>query len=170
MRHAYCEGCVFRKVCDERSCQMRFKVDPLAGMTYTTEVPKEKMKLDFGELGLEKNEKGEYKAKSAQKALKAEDLGKVGKILDAAILKVDVVRFESEDQPKVMLELNIPDLGKEEEKRLRRLGLNKTNLVTLSNAFGDESERWINKMIELRVERTQYQGQMVPAIRVYPKD
>lgn len=122
--------------------------------------------LDLEALGIEQNEDEEYQMKG-KKTLKADDLGKVGSILDAAILDFETLTFE--DGSKVILTLNIPALGNKEEKRIRRLTLNKTNLVTLLNAFGVDGDKWINKMIELRVESTLFQGKKVPAIRVYVK-
>jgi hypothetical protein len=123
--------------------------------------------LDLEKLGIQLQEDGEF-GTAGKKTLKAADLGKLGTIKDAAILEVKPFQFATEY--KVIMTLNIPSMGKEEDKRIRNLGLNKTNLVTLLNAYGSDTKGWINKMIELRVESTLFQGKKVDAIRVYAKD
>jgi hypothetical protein len=44
--------------------------------------------------------------------------------------------------------------------------LNKTNLRTLSGAFGDDMEAWVNKIIVVFPTMTDLRGKMVPALRV----
>lgn len=50
----------------------------------------------------------------------------------------------------------------------RGLVLNKTNALSLAGDFGPNTGDWIGKTVELRVERVQFQGSLVKAIRVYP--
>lgn len=50
--------------------------------------------------------------------------------------------------------------------RDKKLLLNKTNLSVLVDSFGDETDHWRGKRIILFVTRTQFNGQMVPGIRI----
>lgn len=121
--------------------------------------------LSLEEYGFEEDN-GQIKAKK-KGGLKAEDLGEVGEICDAAILKAG--EFEWEGEKKVTLELNIADLGEAEADRIKNLSLNKTNLGRLLAAFGRDLAKWENQIIELRVETTIFQGKSVSCIRVYAK-
>ena len=46
--------------------------------------------------------------------------------------------------------------------------LNRTNATTLSAMFGDETDSWIGKSIELRTEKVNFKGEMRDGIRVAP--
>lgn len=46
------------------------------------------------------------------------------------------------------------------------LGLNKTNLRTIAQAYGTDSNAWIGRQVELYRDRTQFQGALVPCIRL----
>ena len=94
--------------------------------------------------------------------LKAADLGKVGSIVNANVIGVSEANF-GEDE-KFVLELSIK--GKTESEHI---ALNKTNLATMLNSFGDETLEWVGKAIELRVENTLFKGQKTVCIRIYPK-
>ncbi len=48
----------------------------------------------------------------------------------------------------------------------RGLVLNKTNANTISDVYGRETDDWTGKKIELYPHTTEYQGRMVPCIRV----
>jgi hypothetical protein len=48
----------------------------------------------------------------------------------------------------------------------RRLVLNKTNSLMLAIAYGDDTDHWIDKAIELWSEPTQYQGKDMMGIRL----
>lgn len=48
------------------------------------------------------------------------------------------------------------------------LGLNKTNAMTLSEMFGPETNTWSGQKVLLYTIKTNFQGQMVDAIRVRP--
>ena len=50
--------------------------------------------------------------------------------------------------------------------RKKGLVLNRTNAHAISNAYGDESDKWIGKPIELFPTTTEFQGSMVDAIRI----
>ena len=50
----------------------------------------------------------------------------------------------------------------------RKLTLNKTNLGTLIELFGAETDEWAGKSIALVGTTTEYQGKRVQAIRVAP--
>lgn len=44
--------------------------------------------------------------------------------------------------------------------------LNKTNSGILSDAYGDETEEWAGKPVQLTATETLFQGKMVPCLRV----
>jgi hypothetical protein len=157
-----CNWCELRQSCDKLSCQTRFTVNN--GSYDIKKEETKQMKLNMGEMGLEKNEKGEYQTKQGQKVLKADDIGKIGTIIDAQILGAKPIDFGEET--KVVLELKAPKISKE---IAQGLSLNKTNLMTIANAFGDDTDKWIGQAIELRVESTLFKGQKTSCIRVYPK-
>lgn len=46
------------------------------------------------------------------------------------------------------------------------LVLNKTNASMLASAFGPETDAWAGKSIEMRPDKTQFNGQLVDCIRV----
>ncbi len=46
------------------------------------------------------------------------------------------------------------------------LGLNKVNLRTIAGAYGVNSQAWIGRPLELYRDQTQFQGRIVPCIRV----
>lgn len=46
------------------------------------------------------------------------------------------------------------------------LGLNKTNLRAIADAFGVNSDVWVGKSLEVYKDVTQFQGQTTPCIRV----
>jgi len=50
----------------------------------------------------------------------------------------------------------------------RRAGLilNRTNSTVLASLFGDETDEWGGKWIELRTEKVNFQGAMVDGVRV----
>jgi len=48
----------------------------------------------------------------------------------------------------------------------RGLVLNKSNATTLAGLFGDDTDGWRGKQIELYETETSYQGRQVPGIRV----
>jgi hypothetical protein len=46
--------------------------------------------------------------------------------------------------------------------------LNKTNALQLAAAFGDDTDNWPSKPIEIWAENVQFQGRIVPGIKVLP--
>ena len=48
------------------------------------------------------------------------------------------------------------------------LVLNKTNGIVMADAFGDDTDDWVGKVIELRVEPTMFKGKPDTGTRVYP--
>lgn len=46
------------------------------------------------------------------------------------------------------------------------LVLNKTNANAIADTYGTETDEWIGKRIELFSTKVEYQGKMVPAVRV----
>lgn len=87
------------------------------------------------------------------KFLKASDLQGRKHTLTIAGIEMDEVG----DGPKPIVYFNGKDKG---------LVLNKTNTQMIVGNFGAESDGWIGKNIILYPTKTQYQGQMVDAIRV----
>ena len=122
------------------------------------------MKLNTEVLGVEKNASGEYQTKQNAKVLKADDLGKIGTIVEATVLGAKEINFGEET--KVIVELKVPKISKE----MQAIALNKTNLVSMINALGDETDKWVGAQIELRVESTLFKGQKTSCIRVYVKE
>ena len=126
----------------------------------------EKMKLDTDQYGLEKKEDGTY-ATRKKGGLKAEMLGEPGASCEATVVTVREHTFSPEDGPKVIVALNIPSLGDTAAERNQELTLNKTNLQSMLNAFGDDTDAWEGSEVRLNVETTQYQGENVPCVRIY---
>lgn len=46
--------------------------------------------------------------------------------------------------------------------------LNKTNLKRVAGAFGSDSSKWIGRSVKLAKEQTNFAGNLVDCIRVYP--
>ena len=61
------------------------------------------------------------------------------------------------DKPQVILTF----VGKD-----KKLGLNITNARTIGEAFGPDIEDWEGKVIDLFSMKVDYQGKLVPAIRI----
>ena len=66
----------------------------------------------------------------------------------------------------------VEDIGDDKKPVLRfsgkakGLALNKTNAGIIASAYGQETDGWNGKEIELRPDKTQFQGQLVDCIRV----
>ena len=52
------------------------------------------------------------------------------------------------------------------ENHEKLLPLNKTNALNLADMFGDETDGWIGKEVELYREKVMFQGKRTPAVRV----
>lgn len=91
--------------------------------------------------------------KSDSKYLKAADLK--GHEVPVTIAGVEEAKFD--DGPKLVLKF---------EGKAKGMVLNKTNLKRIGSKYGYQSEDWNGKGIVLYEEEVDFQGQMVPAIRV----
>ena len=88
------------------------------------------------------------------KWLKAEDIGQ-GRKVRVSIERVDMENIGDEDKPVMYF------TGK-----AKGLVLNKTNAGVLSAAYGDETEGWSGKEAFLLVQKVNFSGRMVDAIRI----
>jgi len=52
----------------------------------------------------------------------------------------------------------------------RKLALNKTNIGSLVEFFGGETDDWVGQKVSLVGDYTQYQGKTVKALRIRPSD
>jgi hypothetical protein len=72
-----------------------------------------------------------------------------------------------------MEELKTPD-GGETQNRLvlhfhdeaKRLVMNVTNYDMLADMFGDETESWVGKTVQLYADKTRFGNKIVPCVRV----
>jgi hypothetical protein len=46
--------------------------------------------------------------------------------------------------------------------------LNKTNALQLAGGYGDETDDWVGKSIEIWAENVMFQGKIVPGIKIQP--
>ena len=79
----------------------------------------------------------------------------VGKTLTIYEVKMEIVR----DNQKMVIEF---------ESIERPLIANKTNRTSLIYAFGDDTEEWIGKKVVLRVGEAEFDGRVVPSIKLEP--
>lgn len=77
--------------------------------------------------------------------------------------------------PVVIDRLNFEDVGDGEQKPVlyfqgkdKGLVLNKTNAMSISQIYGEETNGWIGQTIELFPAMVMFQGRNVPAIRLRP--
>ena len=117
------------------------------------------MPIDVEEYGIQEQD-GEYVSKS--NLLKADMIGKAGKTVNVRILSAE--EREYQNIKKMCIKLSIPDIDKEEVDMV----LNKTNLKALLNEFGNDETQWVNKELNLHVERVDFNGKQVAALRLYP--
>jgi hypothetical protein len=87
----------------------------------------------------------------ADSYIKADDLSSP---ITAVITDVDEVTIGDDDRVVLIFE---------DEKALP---LNKTNALTLSDMFGDETDEWIGNTIELYRDKVMFQGKRVNAVRI----
>ena len=85
--------------------------------------------------------------------LKASDLK--GKLVKVKMKAVTVEEIGDDKKPVIRF-----------EGRDKGLALNKTNAGIIASAYGQETDAWNGKEIELRPDKTQFQGQLVDCIRV----
>ena len=91
------------------------------------------------------------------KYLKAGDLGNNRVVVAIERVKMGEIGEEGKEESKPIVYFQ----GKE-----KGLVLNKTNAAQISYMYGDESDLWGGKQIELFTMMVSYQGNMVPAIRI----
>ena len=92
------------------------------------------------------------------KYLKAADLrGKSVTVTIDRVVQEQVV--EEEPDKWIVYFSENPDRG---------MVLNKTNALMISSAYGDNSDLWIGKAVELYTEQVSFQGKIVPGLRVKP--
>jgi hypothetical protein len=65
-------------------------------------------------------------------------------------------------QPKIVLDL----VSRQGQPWPRRVVLNKTNALALANAFGDDTDAWPGKPIEIWAETVMFRGKATPGIRL----
>jgi hypothetical protein len=65
-------------------------------------------------------------------------------------------------QPKIVLDL----VSRQGQPWPRRVVLNKTNALALANAFGDDTDAWPGKPIEIWGETVMFRGKATPGIRL----
>lgn len=123
------------------------------------------MKANLKALGIRKNETGNYEARYP--SLKASDIGDVGKMNIACVKDVKERKFN--DETKIVLALDIPELEKSEKGRLRNYSLNETNTVSMLRSFGEDYDAWIGQIVEARIENTLFGGDVISGIRLYPQ-
>lgn len=80
--------------------------------------------------------------------------------LQGRTVKVKIERIEMEDMGNERKPV-ITFAGKQ-----KGLALNKTNAQIIASAYSPETDGWIGKDIELRPDKTQFNGQLVDCIRV----
>lgn len=91
-----------------------------------------------------------------------------GTYLKAADLKgseptVVIESVELKTMPDKTVKLDIGFVGKD-----KHLLANKTNSKRIAHMFGDETEDWLGKRVQLYTEMVDFQGTVVDAIRVRP--
>lgn len=91
--------------------------------------------------------------------VKAEDLG--GQDVTVEIEDVTVEEIEDEESGKTKTQIALHFVGMK-----KQLGLNKTNALTISGLYGDETDEWIGCFVTLFPTRTQLKGKPVDCIRI----
>lgn len=97
---------------------------------------------------------GENIYQSKSNFLKASDLPD-GKQVKVTMDAFDIVQMDDKDK------INVHFVGKE-----KTLVLNKTNYGAISHVYGNDTDGWKGKEVILFTALVDYQGQMVPAVRV----
>lgn len=91
-------------------------------------------------------------------SLRASDLK--GHEVRASISGIEVIEFNSDSGGKER-KLAVSFTGKE-----KKLVLNKTNTGRIADAYGTDSDGWMGQTIILYEEKVEFNGALVPAIRV----
>ncbi|KKL94214.1 hypothetical protein LCGC14_1866940, partial [marine sediment metagenome] len=108
------------------------------------------------------NQKGKVMRMSEaypSKYLKAQDLKGQRVMVTISHVTMEDIGDESKSESKPVVFFQGKDKG---------MVLNKTNAAQISFMYGDESDSWCDKKIELFTMMVAFQGQQVPAIRIAP--
>jgi hypothetical protein len=87
-----------------------------------------------------------------------------GRRATAQIVQVETEPVGQEQQLKLVLTLKNAD-GRMWPKRVV---LNKTNSLILASAYGDETNDWAGRNIEIWAEPVQFQGRIVQGVKIQP--
>jgi hypothetical protein len=88
------------------------------------------------------------------------DYLKAADILQPRMMTIRAIKLEEIGQDKT----SKPVLFFSEETR--GMVLNKTNAAMIAHTYGNETDSWLGRPVELHVEPVQFQGRVVDAIRV----
>jgi len=91
------------------------------------------------------------------KYIKAGDCEEADLQLTIAAVKQESIGQGDEAETKFVVYFDEHDKG---------LVLNKTNANIIAEMFGDDTDAWINREITLHVQSVEFQGKIVPSIRV----
>ena len=88
---------------------------------------------------------------------RADDLPEGGKVtLTIDSVGIEEMELSGDDKPVLFFQGEKP------------MVLNRTNCTTLEEAFGDDTDAWEGKRVEMRREKTTFAGKRVPCLRLYP--
>jgi hypothetical protein len=93
----------------------------------------------------------------------ANELQSKGRVT-AQITKAEVEVIGQDQTQKLVLSLQ----SRGGQPWPRRLVLNKTNGLILQSAYGDDTDAWLSRQIEIWSEPVQYQGRIVQGVRLAP--
>jgi hypothetical protein len=93
----------------------------------------------------------------------AAELAGKGRVV-AQVTKAEIESVGHDQTNKVVLSL----ANRSGQPWPRKLVLNKTNSLILASAYGDDTDAWLNRQVEIWSEPTQYQGKIVQGIRLAP--
>jgi hypothetical protein len=96
--------------------------------------------------------------------LRATDLQPLGQRRTVIAHGVALEHVGAEQKQALVLDL-VTSSGKAWPKSLT---LNKSNATQLQSAYGDDTDKWTGKVIEIWSENVQFQGRVVPGIKVSP--
>jgi hypothetical protein len=96
--------------------------------------------------------------------LNAADLGPLGQRRTALIHAVTVETIGQENRQVLVLDL----VGSNGRPWPKRAVLNKSNSVQMAAAYGDNTDGWLGKRIEIWAENVFFQGRLVPGIKTLP--
>lgn len=90
------------------------------------------------------------------KFIRADDLGNNEIQCTIADVRVEDVSGDGSDRKPVLYF----------EKKEKGLVMNKTNSTVIASSYGDDTDAWRGKSVVLYPTQTQFQGKLVPCIRV----